>query len=102
MSCDLTHSFRVLIATIKNLGRCPCPSCLVKKADIPKVGTVPDMKTRTEKVRVDDEHRRYDIETARRQIFENGTRINSDAIDNILGGSGVPTRVSFDLAMIQH
>lgn len=57
------------------------------------MGTKPDMKTREKDLRVDDENRRFDIETARRLIFESGVRINSERIDTVLGGSGVPTRV---------
>lgn len=86
--------FRVLVATIKNLGHCPCPACLVKKSDIHKVGMKSDIKTRAKTARKDTELRRKTLEDSRRAIFESGVRVNAARIDDILGGSAVPTRVS--------
>ncbi|KAF9224453.1 hypothetical protein BS17DRAFT_655483, partial [Gyrodon lividus] len=44
--CFFTYSAdypeKILLACIKFLGECPCPHCLVKKADIPKMGMKSD------------------------------------------------------------
>ncbi|KAI0309743.1 hypothetical protein OF83DRAFT_1030334, partial [Amylostereum chailletii] len=37
---------KVLLASIKYLGACPCPCCLVKKENIHKVGMKNDIKFR--------------------------------------------------------
>jgi hypothetical protein len=35
---------RVLLATVRNKGNCPCPRCLVRKEDIFKLGQVRDIQ----------------------------------------------------------
>jgi hypothetical protein len=84
---------RVLLANIKNLGHCPCPSCLVRKSDIRKVGMKSDMNTRESKLRIDSGPRRTEVEDARRAIYEAGVPVNAARIDDILKNSAVPTRV---------
>jgi hypothetical protein len=87
---------RILLANIKFLGQCPCPRCLVKKVDVPKMGTKPDMHNREVTVRVDDNARQWSIKRARQLIFQMGARINGKRIRNILDPQSlVPTRVSF-------
>lgn len=52
------------------------------------------MRNRVKLARVDSEARRYDIELARKMLFEKGINISSIKIDRILGPtSAVPTRV---------
>ncbi|KZT03338.1 uncharacterized protein LAESUDRAFT_660046, partial [Laetiporus sulphureus 93-53] len=34
---------KILLACIRYLARCPCPRCLIKKADIPDMGSHMDM-----------------------------------------------------------
>jgi hypothetical protein len=53
VQCVLTHGcfYRILLATIRDQGLCPCPRCLVSMSQTDKVGLVADVKTRTEKVR---------------------------------------------------
>ncbi|KIK80669.1 hypothetical protein PAXRUDRAFT_158056, partial [Paxillus rubicundulus Ve08.2h10] len=48
---------KILLACIKFLGKCPCPRCLVKKADIPDMGTESDMKTWEQQAQVDSDER---------------------------------------------
>ncbi|KAI0059027.1 hypothetical protein BV25DRAFT_1918740 [Artomyces pyxidatus] len=86
---------KVLLATIKFLAKCPCPRCLVEKDKISQMGTKADMKTRSKKLRVDNLPRRFEVESARRLIFEEGVPVDSDRIKDILKGSGVPTRNAF-------
>lgn len=61
--------FRVLIVTIRDLGTCPCPTCLVKKSDIVKLGTLADIRTREALARVDDDARQRRVSVARRYIY---------------------------------
>ncbi|KAL0566510.1 hypothetical protein V5O48_015503 [Marasmius crinis-equi] len=53
---------KVLLATIRNLGRCPCPQCFVEKDQIQELGTIRDRQRRERKPRVDTEDRRGAIE----------------------------------------
>nr|GAT47145.1 predicted protein [Mycena chlorophos] len=86
---------KVLLATIKSLGTCPCPRCLIKKNEIAQTGTVNDLKRR-QVLRVDDHHRRSSIERARRSIFESGSAVEGSTIDGMLKShSWVPTRNAF-------
>ena len=36
--------YRASIACIKQLGKCPCPLCTIKKKEISKLGTISDMR----------------------------------------------------------
>ncbi len=85
---------RVLLATIKNLGRSPCPRCLIKKDQIPSVGTKADMSLRR-KLRVDSQHRQAKVEKARSLMFNSSAAVTSKQVERILGDqSMVPTHVS--------
>ena len=74
---------RVLLAGIKFLGACPCPHCLVKKADLPKMGMVRDMRQRIKKTRVDDKDRCCRITAARWLIFQKGVAVNGERVNGI-------------------
>ncbi|KAK6984281.1 hypothetical protein R3P38DRAFT_2806647 [Favolaschia claudopus] len=90
-------SFRVLIATIKNFGGCPCPRCFVTKDAIHQMGTVHDMQRR-KKIRIDSAYRRQIVDTARRWIFEKGYIIGGAGVNRILKPhSLVPTRNAFSV-----
>lgn len=95
--------FRVLLATIKYLGGCPCPRCLITKAQIPEMGTKYDMRRRHDpsNIRVDDSWLRRKIEMTRKWIFELGYLVHGTAVEAILKPhSLVPTRVSFLLTFV--
>ncbi|KAF7291204.1 GLOBIN domain-containing protein [Mycena indigotica] len=86
---------KVLLATIRNLGGCPCPKCLIKLTEIPNVGTKADLKRRANK-RVDTERWRDTIEMVRRWIFENGRLVAGKAVNTVLQPfSWIPTRNAF-------
>jgi hypothetical protein len=55
LSLILTVFSRILLASIKFLGQCPCPRCLVKKADVPKMGMKSDLR-RQDKLQCIDDH----------------------------------------------
>ncbi|KAG8989787.1 hypothetical protein FRB90_002072 [Tulasnella sp. 427] len=63
---------KVLIATIRNLGNCPCPLCLVQRDNIYLLGTAQDQQTRTEAARKDDVDRRRQVDLARDIIYKQG------------------------------
>lgn len=89
----LIHS-RVLLACIRFLGKCPCPTCLVEKKNIAAMGSKRDMKTRT-KARTDDKHTQGIIARARSWIFEKGYNLRSAMVERLLYPlSLLPTRVS--------
>ncbi|KAF8874231.1 hypothetical protein BD779DRAFT_1476607 [Infundibulicybe gibba] len=87
---------KILLACIKYLGKCPCPRCLIKKANIGGLGGKRDQLCRTKNARLDTPHRRSLIETARHWIYETGTNIAGTAMERLLGPhSLVPTRNAF-------
>ncbi|KAI6112660.1 hypothetical protein F5141DRAFT_1003094, partial [Pisolithus sp. B1] len=93
---------KVLLACIKFLGECPCPRCLVKKRDIPKMGMKRDMLCRKKKQRVDDDRRRNKVEAARRHLFQHGAGLNGQRIKDLLyDESLVPTRNAFSTRLAE-
>jgi hypothetical protein len=85
------HTYRVLIATIRNKGICPCPRCLVSKANLDKIGHVQDKQSRTTNVRT---YARYWVTRAREFIYKLGRGVTSTAVENVLTAhSLVPTLV---------
>jgi hypothetical protein len=84
---------RVLLSSIRLLGKSPCPRCLVKKKDISEVGTPRDLERRQD-LRLDDKERKKKINKARQLMFAKGLPITSKKIEDILGEKSlVPTRV---------
>lgn len=92
---DITNEqIRILLATIKFLGRCPCPRCLICKTDIRNFGTDSDRRIRQARARRDDQLRRDKVEKARKLVYEKGISLASERVDNIIGPhSLVATRV---------
>ncbi|EGO25512.1 hypothetical protein SERLADRAFT_368908 [Serpula lacrymans var. lacrymans S7.9] len=80
--CVFTYSAdypeKVLIATTRDMGQCPCPRCLVLKSEIPKMGQVRDLQAQITKAR------RYTadkIKTAREFIYRLGYSVTSSAVE---------------------
>ena len=93
-ACAIAHYFRrVLLATIRDQGLCPCPRCLVPKQKLDQLGSFADTRIRVCKAC------KYDGESiceARRLIYEHGLAINSAAVQRkLMATSSVPTLVSF-------
>jgi len=85
---------RILIASIRNLGNCPCPRCLIPLSRVHNLGMPRDMMQRVTMARVDDSQRRSKICAARRIIYELNLQVNSAAVENLLQAvSLVPTVV---------
>jgi hypothetical protein len=90
----ITGNIRILIATIRNLGKCPCPHCLIPLNRVHNMGMARDMQQRETMARVDDMRRRNLIDAARRVIYEKNFRVNSTAVENMLQDTSlVPTAV---------
>ncbi len=85
---------RVLIATIRDKGRCPCPRCQVTFDCIALLGEDSDRVLRAEQ-----RHRTEDVQetirAARNLIYKDGYVVNSDRVDALLQSTSlVPTLVS--------
>ncbi|KAH8093841.1 hypothetical protein BXZ70DRAFT_897117 [Cristinia sonorae] len=87
---------KVLVATLRDKGTCPCVRCLVKFPEIPNMGTPEDMAIRSETARQDDTARQEMVETARKLIYEEGYVVNSKHVEDLLKAtSAVPTKNAF-------
>ncbi|THV05634.1 hypothetical protein K435DRAFT_816329 [Dendrothele bispora CBS 962.96] len=75
---------KVLLATIRTLGRCPCPHCLTEKNQIPQLGTKWDHNRHKTKARVDTQYRRNIVENMRKWIFDFGKSITNEAVETFL------------------
>jgi hypothetical protein len=84
---------RVLLSSIRLLGKSPCPRCLIKKVEISEVGTPQDLERRQD-LRFDDKDRKRRIEKARRLMFAKGVPVTSKKIEELLSEKSlVSTRV---------
>lgn len=93
------HAIRVLLATIRNLGGCPCPRCLTPKDRIIDLGTQLDRQRRL-KTRTNDEDRRSRIARIRDWIYVEGRALKNKFIELTLGPkSEVATSVSGSLGI---
>ena len=85
---------RVYLASIRNLGRCPCPRCTILRDSIHNMGTDTDMDARNELTRRDNEGRRSLVSRARKAIYDGGVAVNSVVVENLLREQSlVPTEV---------
>lgn len=84
-------SCRVLLATIRDKGLCPCPRCLIPKVKIDLMGQVRDLAQRISHAR----NILYDVvQTARGFIYQLAIPINGTAVEQLLKPtSSVPTVV---------
>ena len=93
---------RILLASIRNLGACPCPRCLVPLSRAHNLGMARDMSQRVTMARVDDASRRGRVYAARRLIYEKKYRINGAAIEDLLKDQSlVPTSVCVSIAYLR-
>ena len=88
------HINRILIASIRNLGNCPCPRCLIPLNRVHNLGMARDRTQRVTLARVDNSQRRNKISTARTLIYEKNLQVNCTAVEDLLKEmSLVPTTV---------
>ncbi|EIN13405.1 hypothetical protein PUNSTDRAFT_57944 [Punctularia strigosozonata HHB-11173 SS5] len=87
---------KVLLVTIRDMGACPCPRCLVPKTLFPETGTKRDLRRRTHLKHVDDHLRKDKVQRARQLIYEKGYNVKSAAVEGIIKGESlVPTINAF-------
>lgn len=91
----LTISLRTLLASIRNMGGCPCPRCLIPLHRVHNLGMPKDKKDRKIHARVDNVFRKVLIDSSRRSIYVNNRPVNSKLVESDLKEhSYVPIRVS--------
>ncbi|KAG2048807.1 hypothetical protein BDR06DRAFT_1012728 [Suillus hirtellus] len=79
---------KALIATIKDMGACTCPRCLIPKALFDCLGLAKDMKSRIANLRA---YASTKVVQARQFIFQWGNMVDGARVGDILGaGSWVP------------
>lgn len=81
---NFSHTFRILMASIRNLGNCPCPRCEIQLSRVHNVGMPLDRIQRRTKARFDDDPRRYAVSRARALIYEKGHLVNSAQVERLL------------------
>lgn len=101
MSCSLcSYIFsvsRVLLASTRDKGQCPCSHCLMPLKKVHNLGTVTDMKQRETLARVDDDARKAKISAARKIIYDKDYAVNNDASESMLKDQSlVATKVRLD------
>ncbi|KAK7054049.1 hypothetical protein R3P38DRAFT_2500851 [Favolaschia claudopus] len=87
---------KVLLATIRNLGKAPCPRCYIKKEDIPDLGTVRDENKRKNLARTDEHMHNGVLTRIRNWIYRAGRSVKSKTFDFwLLAHSWTPTSNAF-------
>lgn len=87
---------KVILASIRDKGFCPCPRCLMPLARVQSMGMVRDMKERCTLARVDDEARRWSVQMARDIIYNKGFAVDTNAVEALLRPQSlVPTVNAF-------
>jgi len=93
LKCSDRNLYRVLLATIRQLAKCPCPHCLIEQHRINGLGTRVDDQRRNH-LRTDTEQCRHRVETSRFWIYEKGKGVKSQRVEDLLHEkSYTPTRV---------
>jgi hypothetical protein len=86
---------RILLASIRDKGHCPCPRCLIPLSRVQNMGMRQDMTQRKTLARVDDEDRRQKIDCARKIIYEKNYAVDTENVETLLQPESlVPTSVS--------
>ncbi|RXW16502.1 hypothetical protein EST38_g9352 [Candolleomyces aberdarensis] len=75
---------KVLIATIRYNGGCPCPRCLITKDKLDQLGTEADRTFREDYARRDDASRQSTVEEARIKVFNDGAAISGTHVERLL------------------
>ncbi|TEB12649.1 hypothetical protein FA13DRAFT_1823627 [Coprinellus micaceus] len=90
---------KVLLASIRPLARCGCPTCFTEKKSFHELGTKGDEEHR-KKAHVDDEAYRERINNAHTQIFREDIGVTGERVEAILESrSEVPVRNAFSEAL---
>ena len=83
---------RVLLATTRDNGLCPCPRCLMPKTHLDQMGWIPDSNFRISGLR---KYLREKVQIARDFVYRLGHAVAGTCVDDLLKPtSSVPTIVS--------
>ncbi|KAG2051220.1 hypothetical protein BDR06DRAFT_983647 [Suillus hirtellus] len=86
---------KVLIATVRNLGGCPCPCCLIPKKHIQNMGK-PQDRIQCRTLACSNAKQRTMVSTAQSLIYEKNFVVRSAPVEQILKSqSWVPTLNTF-------
>ncbi|KAG2003606.1 hypothetical protein CC2G_004198 [Coprinopsis cinerea AmutBmut pab1-1] len=87
---------KIVVASIRNLGLCPCPRCLIPLREVHLMGQVNDMKNREKYKRVDDQERQRKVAEAHKRIYVDGVPVTGRRVERLLQKSSlVPARNAF-------
>src|SRR5258705_12550567 len=75
---------RIVLASIRDIGLCPCPRCLIPLARLQNMGMVQDMKQHSSLAQVDDEVRRDKVVTAQDIIYKKNYAVDSAPVERLL------------------
>ncbi|KIJ58031.1 hypothetical protein HYDPIDRAFT_103402, partial [Hydnomerulius pinastri MD-312] len=90
------HFYLVLIASVHNLGTCPCLRCMTPMTQVPDIGTECDMLWPQQLACIDDNDRREKVIAARKLIYEGDYTINTPQVEALLRDESlVPTSNTF-------
>jgi len=80
-----THiRLRIIIVSLRNLGHCPCPWCLIPMDRVPNMGMPRDMSQHVSLVRVDNVKRQICIKAVREAIYEHNHGVGHVAVEKLL------------------
>ncbi len=99
LSTMLTLTFRVLLAAMRHLAKCPCPRCLIKLNQISAAGTKIDYQRRAHK-RVDTKPLQLTLKRVRRWIFEGANMAGKNIQAPLKDHSLFPIQVRSDATML--
>ncbi|KAJ3526631.1 hypothetical protein NMY22_g10092 [Coprinellus aureogranulatus] len=92
---------KALLASIRPLAHCGCPTCLTEKEWFHELGTQNDSHRR-KRVRVDDAAYRERIDKAQKRIFKEGVGVTGKKVEDLLDSrSEVPIRNAFSETLAQ-
>ncbi|KDN35424.1 hypothetical protein RSAG8_11601, partial [Rhizoctonia solani AG-8 WAC10335] len=92
---------RVLLATIRDKGRCPCVRCLIPMELIHNMGTQSDMQARRKNPRQDNLRRQKLVNQARSLIYDNNKAVGNAEVEALLRPSSlVPTENAFSQRLL--
>ena len=84
----------MLLASICDKGRCPCPRCLIPLNQVERLGTVDDIKKRKTLARVDNMAKQDKVLKARNLIYEGNAAVDNNEVEKLLKDESlVPTKV---------
>ena len=81
---NLQFICRILIVSIRNLGKCPCTHCLIPLSWVHCLGMTRDMSQRLTMACIDNVEQQGKVFAAQRLIYEKNSLVNSSAVEALL------------------